>query len=118
MWKAAVSIDAAHREDGLLGAAACLDAQKLSAQVACLDAHRSPGRSDQSGLDPCAALSGSSGSALAGALVELEGSRHMEEARIACNQPEIVQREIVQAPAAIAAERSGSLTPASKEWRR
>lgn len=40
------------------------------------------------------------------AMPALEASMHME-ARMACNLLEIVQREIVQAPAAIAAEEAG-----------
>src|SRR4030095_13668977 len=43
-------------KDGLLGASACLDAQELRAQVAGLDANRSPRGSDQGSLDPGAAL--------------------------------------------------------------
>src|SRR3982751_3977093 len=43
------------REDGLLGAAASLDAQELGTQVAGLDPHGSPGGGDQGGLDPGAA---------------------------------------------------------------
>src|SRR2546430_7704588 len=45
-----------HGEDGLLGAAAGLDAQELGVQVAGFDAYRSPGGSDQGGLEPGAAL--------------------------------------------------------------
>src|SRR5678815_3176218 len=58
-----------HGEDGLLGAAACLDAQELGAQVAGLDAYGGPGGGDQGGLDPGAALAHPRRAALAGALV-------------------------------------------------
>src|SRR6187551_1844240 len=56
-------------EDGLLGAAASLDAQELGTQVAGLDAHGGPGGGDQGGLDPGPALAHAGRAALAGALV-------------------------------------------------
>ena len=58
-----------HGEDGLLGAAASLDAQELRSQVAGLDAYRGPGGGHQGGLDPGAALAHAGGATLAGALV-------------------------------------------------
>src|SRR3982751_2355020 len=58
-----------HGKDGFLGSAARLDAEELRSQVAGLHAHCGPGGRDQGGLDPGAALSHASRSALAGALV-------------------------------------------------
>src|SRR6266487_4886713 len=43
-------------EDGLLGAAARLDAEELSTQVAVLDPYGRPGSGDQGGLEPVGAL--------------------------------------------------------------
>ena len=58
-----------NRQDCFFGATAGLQAQKLSVQVAGLDAHGRPGSGDQRRLQPGSALAHPRGAALAGALV-------------------------------------------------
>src|SRR6267142_2423054 len=57
------------REDGFFGAAPAAQAVELSLQVRVFDAHRSPSRTDQGGLEPRGTLAHAGGAAFAGAFV-------------------------------------------------
>src|SRR5208283_2042903 len=67
-------------KDGLLGAAAGLDAQELSGKVARCEAYSCPGGADQCGLEPSAALAHTRAAALP-ALSSLRGHRPAQDTR-------------------------------------